>query len=154
LTPSLPGTLPAGAAVAVLAPGTLVLRVYGPGRRWNQRRHYGPLPAVRFDHHRPPTGIDPERAVWDAARSVVGAVAETYGKSGFLDREAGDRVVVARVVAPVSLVDLVGVAARRSGLTQEIGTSTDYASTQARARALYDGYGELEGIRWRGRQAG
>jgi hypothetical protein len=61
---------------------------------------------------------------------------------------------VARVVAPVSLVDLVGVAARRFGLTQQIGTSTDYATTQAWARSLYDGYGELEGLRWRGRQAG
>jgi len=81
-------------------------------------------------------------------------VAESFGKRGFLDRAAGDRIAVARVVTPLRLVDLVGVAARRLGLTQEIAATTDYHRTQEWARALYDRYDDLVGIRWRGRQAG
>ena len=146
--------LPAKPPVAVLVRRLRLVHIYGPGRRWNERRSFGPLPDTRFDHHRPPPGPDPDRSVWYASRALLGAVAETYGKRGFLDRSAGDRVVVARVVAPIRLVDLVGVAARRFGLTQEIAATTDYALTQQWARAFYDSYDKLAGIRWRGRETG
>ena len=63
-------------------------------------------------------------------------------------------MVVARLAVPIDLVDLVGVAARRFGLTQEIGTTTDYGRSQQWARALYERYETLVGLRWRGRQAG
>jgi hypothetical protein len=92
--------------------------------------------------------------VWYASRSVLGSVAESFGKRGFLDRAAGDRIAVARVREPVRLVDLVGVAARRFGLTQEIASATDCERSQEWARALYELYDDLAGIRWRGRQAG
>jgi hypothetical protein len=92
--------------------------------------------------------------VWYASPSLLGAVAESFGKRGFLDPAAGDRIIVARVVAPIALVDLVGIAARRFGLTQEIAATTDYLRTQEWARAFYDAYPEPVGIRWRGRQAG
>jgi hypothetical protein len=131
-----------------------LVRVYGPGRRWDEHRSYGPLSDTRFDHHRPPAAVDPDRSVWYAARTLVGAVAERYGKEGFLDRSALNRIVVVRVVAPIRLVDLVGVAARRLALTQEIAATTDYGRTQEWARALYDEYEQLVGIRWRGRQTG
>lgn len=140
--------------MVVLSRELRLVRVYGPGRLWNERRSYGPLSDTRFDHHRPPPGIDPDRSVWYASRALLGAVAEAYGKRGFLDRAAGDRVVVAQVVTPIPLVDLVGVRARRFGLTQEIAASTDYAPTQQWARALYERYDWLAGIRWRGRQTG
>lgn len=150
-----PGTaLPAKPSVAVLAPRLRLVRIYGPGRRWNERRSHGPLSDTRFDHHRPPIGVDPVRSVWYASRALVGAVSETYGKRGFLDRSAGDRVVVARVVRALRLVDLVGVGARRFGLTQEIAATTDYSVTQQWVRAFYDTYPTLAGIRWRGRQTG
>lgn len=149
-----PGPLPAHPSVAVLPPGLRLIRIYGPRRCWNERRSYGPLPDTRFDHHRPPLAVDPDRSVWYAARALVGAVAETYGKRGFLDRSAGDRVVVARIRKPLRLVDLVGIAARRFGLTQEIAATTDYVLTQEWARALYDSYAQLAGIRWRGRETG
>lgn len=146
--------LPAKPPVAVLAPKLRLVRIHAPGRRWNERRKYGPLSDARFDHHRLPIGVDPVRSVWYASPALVGAVSETYGKRGFLDRSAGDRVVVARVAAAIRLVDLVGIAARRFGLTQEIAATTDYALTQEWARALYDAYDKLFGIRWRGRQTG
>jgi hypothetical protein len=48
----------------------------------------------------------------------------------------------------------VGVAARRFGLTQEIATTTDYDLTHQWARALYERYETLAGLRWRGRESG
>lgn len=130
------------------------MRICAPNRRWNERRAWGPHPDARFDHHRPPTGADRERSVWYAAPSVLGAVAESFGKRGFLDRAAGDRVVVVRIARPIRLVDLVGVAARRFGLTQEIATTTDYDITHQWGRTLYERYETLSGLRWRGRQSG
>ena len=149
-----PGKLPSKPQVAVLPRGLRLVRVYGPGRRWNSRRGWGPHPEGRFDHHPPPPGSSPTRSVWYALRSVLGAVAESFGKRGFLDRAAGDRIALARVLVPIRLVDLVGVAARRFGLTQEIAATTDYDRAQEWARALYDRYDGLAGIRWRGRQTG
>lgn len=92
--------------------------------------------------------------MWYGSRSLVGAVAESFGKRGFLDASAGDRIVIARVVSPISLIDLVGVKARRFGLAQEVAATGDYSRTQEWARALYDAYPGLAGVRWRGRQAG
>jgi len=81
-------------------------------------------------------------------------VAEAFGRSGFVDREAGYQIVLATVRETIEILDLLGVAAKRLGATQEIATTTDYAVTQAWARALYDRYPNLRGLRWRGREIG
>ena len=131
------------------------MRFYRAGRGpWSTRRSFGPLPDARFDHHRPPLGEDPERSVWYAGRSLAGALAEAFGRVGFLDRGSDARVVVAEARSPFEVIDLVGMAARRLGLDQRVGASTDYPNTQAWARSFYERYPELAGIRWRGRQAG
>ncbi len=62
--------------------------------------------------------------------------------------------MIARVRCELNLIDLVGTAARAFGLDQRIGTSTDYESCHAWARAFYERYEDVEGIHWRGRQAG
>jgi hypothetical protein len=61
---------------------------------------------------------------------------------------------VARVREPVAVLDLVGAAPRAFGLDQRIATSREYERCQEWARALYEGYSEIRGLRWRGRQAG
>lgn len=109
---------------------------------------------MRFDHHLPPVGVSPDRSVWYAAASLVGAVAESFGNQGFVDHACGRRVVTVEVKRPLEVVDLVGVAVRSVRLTQEIGSTTEYAMTQEWARAFYDQFPSLVGIRWRGRQAG
>jgi hypothetical protein len=109
---------------------------------------------MRFDHQVPPLGLSPDRSVWYASTSLVGAVAESFGNAGIVDRNCGRHVVVVRVVRTLDLADLVGIAARRVGLTQEVGSTTDYVKTQEWARAFYDQYPNLVGIRWRGRQSG
>lgn len=135
--------------------GTRLVRIYSPGYQWDDRRHRGPRLDARFDHHRPglPLGEDPDRSVWYASLGLRGAVAEAFGR-GFLDKRAGHGIVVVQVVSPLRLVDLLGRAPRRFGLTQEIAVTTNYARTQQWARAFYDGYEGVHGIRWRGRQSG
>jgi hypothetical protein len=133
-----------------------LVRVYDPTRGpWHQRRTFGPLPeGGRFDHHRPPPGDDPERSVWYASTRLVGAVAEAFGPLGFLDRCGDKRLTVVELTGSVTLLNLVGVAARHVGLTQEIASTIDYAVTQQWARAFYCQYPDIHGVRWSGRQAG
>ena len=52
------------------------------------------------------------------------------------------------------VLDLVGVAARAFGLDQRIGTELDSVLCQEWSQAFYHHYSDLQGIRWRGRQAG
>lgn len=94
------------------------------------------------------------RSVWYASTSLRGAVAEACGRLGFVDRGSGCKIVLARITRSIRVLDLVGVAARRLKLTQEIGTTTDYAFCQSYARAFYDQYPGIQGIRWRGREVG
>jgi len=131
------------------------VRFYDPGRGgWQARRGFGPLSDMRFDHHHPPLDDDAERSVWYAPSSLAGALSESFGRLGFVDREAERRVVVVRVARTIRLLDLVGVGARAVGLTQEVAATSDHATCQGWARAFYEQYPTLLGIRWRGRQAG
>ncbi|HEX4962303.1 MAG TPA: RES family NAD+ phosphorylase [Thermoanaerobaculia bacterium] len=138
-----------------LQPGSRLVRfynpIYGP---WNGRRAYGPLPGMRFDHHLPPPGLHSDRSVWYAATSLIGAVSEAFGDAGFLDPRSGRRICVASPRLSLMVLNLVGVAARAFGLDQRIGTELDSSLCQEWARAFYDHYPEIQGIRWRGRQAG
>jgi len=150
-----PASLPDDAAVHTVQPGERLVRFYDPRHGgWDRPRDFGPLGDVRFDHHLLPPGSDRTRAVWYAATSLLGALSESFGRIGFIDREAGRRVAVARAATAIPLLDLVGVGARSIGLTQEIAATTVYSLTQAWARAVYQQYPRLMGIRWRGRQAG
>ncbi len=109
---------------------------------------------MRFDHHSPPLALSPDRSVWYAATSLLGGVAEAFGNQGFLDKESGRRVCIASLRLTVPVLDLVGVAARVFNLDQRIGTDQDYSICQEWARTFYDRYTGIQGIRWRGRQAG
>lgn len=109
---------------------------------------------MRFDHHLPPIGTSPDRSVWYSAASLIGAVAESFGNDAFIDHTSERRVISVVVKRHFDVLDLVGVAARSVNLTQEIASTTEYAKTQEWARAFYDQYPDLVGIRWRGRQAG
>jgi hypothetical protein len=153
--PAPPAVLPSDPAVHALRAGDRLVRFYDPGRGpWRQPRTFGPLSDLRFDHHLPPPGSDAARSVWYAATSLLGALSESFGRLGLVDRDAGRRVALVRVVGPIPLLDLVGVAARSVGLTQEIAAATEYDRTHAWARAFYEQYPALQGVRWRGRQAG
>lgn len=134
--------------------GTPLVRIHDPNHPWNRQRFDGPLPGARFDHHPPPRHISRDRSVWYASASLVGAVSECFGRLGIVDRSCGKRVVHAVTTAPILVLDLLGTGARSVRLDQEIATTTVYDRTQAWARAFYSQYPCLQGLRWRGRQAG
>ncbi len=135
--------------------GLALLRFYNPARGdWATRRVFGSLDDMRFDHHPLPCRLHPDRSIWYSAKSLRGAVAESFGRRGMIERGSTVRLVLAQVRAEIRVIDLVGVAARAFGLTQEIAATNDYAASQQWARALYDHYPQLQGLRWRGRQSG
>lgn len=153
--PSPPQDLPAKPPEHELEPGSRLIRFYDPVHGpWKRQRFYGPLPGMRFDHHAPPPRLHAERSVWYAATSLIGAVSEAFGDAGFVDQASGRRICVVRPRMSFRLLDLVGVAARVFRLDQRIGTEFDSPLCQAWSRAFYDRYPDIEGIRWRGRQAG
>ena len=81
-------------------------------------------------------------------------MAESFGKLGFVDQSCGRKIVKARTVGSIEILDLVGTGARKLKLTQEIATTTDYGLCQSYARAFYGQYTDVQGIRWRGREIG
>lgn len=147
--------LPARPPVDVLDPGEKFVRIFQPRRgAWSAQRFFGPLDDMRFDHHPPPCQLHDGYSVWYSSASLIGAVAEVYGRKKEIDRNSGQRIALAIVEKPLRVLDLLGVAARQVELTQEIASSTEYATTRAWAREFYQRYGDLHGIRWRGRPSG
>lgn len=147
--------MPLEPPVDILDPGKKLVRIFQPRRGdWAAQRFFGPLPDMRFDHHPPPCCLQDDHSVWYSSASLVGAVAEVYGRKKEIDRDSGHHIALAVVEKPLRVLDLLGVAAREFELTQEIGSSTEYATTRAWAREFYRLYGDLQGIRWRGRQSG
>lgn len=135
--------------------GQGLVRFFAPHRGpWSGHRFFGPLDGMRFDHHPPPLRVHSDFSVWYAATSLRGAVAETFARSGFVDRESATRLAVARVKKAIEVLDLVGAAARWIGATQEIAATADFDSTQEWARAFHTSFPTLGGLRWRGRQSG
>lgn len=55
--PAPPAALPPRPRLYEVAEGDLLVRFYNPLHGgWDARRSFGPLPGIRFDHHRPPPG--------------------------------------------------------------------------------------------------
>ncbi len=137
-----------------LSVDSFLVRIYNPSHGdWDAQRFYGPSDEGRFDHH--PAGppvIHADRSVWYAGKALRGAVAEAFGKAGQIDTSSNRMLVMARVVAPIRVLDLLGTGPRKLGLTHEISSTTDYGLTQSWARAFYDEYGDLEGVQWSGRE--
>jgi hypothetical protein len=150
-----PSVLPKVLRLSELSPEVRLVRIYNPIHGpWHRQRSRGPLPKMRFDHHLPPIEDLSNRSVWYAATSLLGAVCETFGDAGFLDKGSGRRICIVRSRLPLRVLNLAGTGSRLFGLDQRIGTERDYARCQEWSRAFYDRYPLLQGIRWRGRQAG
>jgi len=112
---------------------------------------------MRFDHHPPPKGHHAVEAVWYAAASLRGAVAETFGNHPrLIDKGSGRRICVVELSRPLQLMSLYenGPRLLHEALDHRICSTTQYALCQAWARALYSQFPRLVGIRWPGRQLG
>jgi hypothetical protein len=136
-----------------LPEGKTLIRFYNPVRQeWNTGRRYGPMRDQRFDHHPLPEGDHEIESVWYAAGSLIGAVAESFGRLKVIDKNCGRRICKVALSAPFNVVDFYGPGPRYLGLDQHICTTDHYEETQELARALYLQFVDLVGIRWRGRQ--
>lgn len=65
-------------------------RIYFQGgahpTRWNDMRHFGPVKGMRFDPHPTPSTFHPSIGVTYVAAGLVTAFAETFQKTGTIDR--------------------------------------------------------------------
>lgn len=144
--------------VRTLPAGHLVGRIFFAGGQypvaWNQFRSHGPVRTCRFDHHPPPPGDHPARAILYAAplvHDVEGVIvppldtclAEVFGATGVVDRHAGAPAFavfrLARDVSSLDLVDSNWVTAARTTAGLFGGPHTH---TQDWSRAIYDHYAD------------
>lgn len=142
---------PALGEVALLAPGTELVRVYyaagpHPGG-WRLFRAFGPTDA-RFDHQEAPPTISPTRAILYAATDFTTAIAEAFGRTRVIDVAAGDPyLAILRTSRPIRLLDLRSDWPTRAGASQELGSGS-HASARNWSRAIYEDLDAIEGIVW------
>lgn len=85
-----------------------IFRTEGPhAGQWNELRHYGPIPRMRFEPHPPPRGMHPNVGVMYAAADPMTALAEVYQRRRVIDRsEGGPTLVSWRPQRSLQLLDL------------------------------------------------
>ncbi len=144
--------------IDILRAGKRLVRFYNRRRTtWKTPRTFGPLTRMRFEHHLPPRRHHKVEAVWYAAGSLRGAVAETFGNDPrIIDKGMGTRVCLVELSKPLRLLSLYGNGPRvlDRALDQRICTTTRYETCRKWARAIYEQFPDLVGLRWKGRQLG
>lgn len=142
---------PALGEVALLAPGTELVRIYyatgpHPGG-WKLFRAFGPTDA-RFDHQEAPPAVSSTRAILYAATDFTAAVAEAFQRTRVIDVAAGDPyLAILRTSRPIRLLDLRSDWPTRAGASQELGSGS-HASARNWSRAIYEDLETIEGIVW------
>jgi hypothetical protein len=135
-----------------LATGATIARIYPRGGRfpttWRAFRHHGPLANARFDHHDPDRAGE-QRGVLYGAQDLGTCVAEVFQETRVVDRTADDRCLAAfQLTRPVRLLNLTGDWPTRAGASQAI-SSGPRGRARAWARAIYDAYPSVDGLRYR-----
>jgi hypothetical protein len=142
---------PARGEIAVLAAGTLVTRIYFAGGRypggWNAFRAFGPT-SGRFDHHRPPVGDHPDRAILYAASDITTAVAEVFQETGQVDVVSDEPyLAVMRLGRPVRLLSLRSNWPTRAGASQALASGSR-ATARGWSIAIHDDLPDIEGLEY------
>ena len=118
------------------------------GGRWDRFRSYGPMRTARFDHHRSPPQ-EQERAILYAGLAIATAVAEVFQETRVVDRRRRSPWLVAfKLRREVRLLDLTGDWPTRAGTSQAI-SSGRRDRARAWSAAIYDAYGDIEGLWYR-----
>ena len=154
--PAAPTVAPGQAVHVRLSPGERLIRLYDPVSIYpigpKLFRTWGPL--KRFDHHRgyalaglTTAADDPDRAVYYAARSLIGAVVEIFGDS--VIQPGSHRILYLTLRSALTLLDLRGNAAMRIHLSHGIGQVDPPPLTQAWSRHFYENpmtFGNVDGL--------
>jgi hypothetical protein len=145
-----PSPLPVPAIIATLKTGTRLCRVYFAGgahpSSWGGFRFYGPTKS-RFDHHDPPSKVDPTRkGILYAARHPTTCLAEAFQASRIINRTSGNpRLVMFEVVRDVVLLDLTGLWPTQAGASMAI-SSGPRPRARMWSREIYSSYPGVEGL--------
>ncbi|TQO20648.1 RES domain-containing protein [Rhodoglobus vestalii] len=103
---------------------------------WNGLRHFGPLPALRFEPHIPPAHDQPAGVIYAAEDSLT-PFAEAYQDSRTIDPdENGASLVLWQPTRPLRLLDLTGGWWFTNGATLAVAHGPK-TTTQQWARAIY-----------------
>lgn len=136
----------------ILDKGALLSRIYsrgGPyGTHWYAFRTFGPVTAMRFDHHEPPPHDQSRGMLYTAAgpEGTITAMAETFQAQRTIDRfEDAPWLVIFALTRQVALLDLRGRWPTRAGASMAIN-SGPRSRSQLWARAVYEQYADVEGL--------
>lgn len=125
-----------------------VFRTEGPHAvTWDQLRHYGPVPGMRFDPHPLPTGMHRESGVMYAATRSHTALGEVFQSTRVIDRSMGGATIAAWIPSrTLRLLDLTSNWPVLNGAAAAM-MMDDKTTTQAWARAIDQRHGgELDGL--------
>lgn len=114
---------------------------------WNKLRCHGPTPS-RFDPQPEPPRLS-VRGVSYASTDIATALAEVFQATRAIDTvTAGRHLTGWSPIRPLRLLDLTGDWPLRHGASQVL-TSGPKSSCRAWARAIYDAFPDLDGLRSR-----
>ena len=121
---------------------------------WNQLRHHGPVPGMRFDPHEPPRGDDKNEGVQYLATRVADAFAEAFQTTRVIPlRDPRIRLVGWEPTRELTLLDLNGAWGVRNGASATLPTGPK-RYTQPWARAIHQQLPEIDGLWHHGAMAG
>lgn len=125
-----------------------IYRTTGPhALAWDELRHHGPVPGMRFDPHTLPRGDHPDVGVLYTSTDPTTAFAEVYQQRRIIDRSQGSPMLVGwQPSRALTLLDLTSNWPVLNGAAASIQMGPKRA-TQAWARAVRDRYvDELDGV--------
>jgi hypothetical protein len=139
-----------GAEMKAIPAGTPLARIYFAAgaypATWNGFRHFGPLRG-RFDPHLPPAQLQ-QRGVMYAADGLLTCLAEVFQARRRIDVQTAQPMLATfALTRDVPLLDLTGLWPTRAGASTAIH-SGPRPRAQAWARAIYDAFPEIEGVRY------
>lgn len=104
---------------------------------WDELRHWGPAPSMRWDPHEPPAGHDADAGVMYAAGDATTALGEVFQGTRRIARSEGGATIVAwEPSRALQLLDLTSNWPVLNGASASMMMS-DKRSTQAWARRIH-----------------
>lgn len=134
--------------VFTLPAGQIAWRLYFRkpfGTTWRTFRRFGPT-SGRFDHHRPPPGMSPDRAILYAAENYPTCFAEAFQSTRVIDRWTNDPHLAAFTFrSAIPLLDVTGSWPTRAGASMTINSGSR-AVARHWSRRIHAAFPELSGI--------
>jgi hypothetical protein len=112
---------------------------------WNELRHNGPLPTLRFDPHPPPLGRHTEGVLY-AATDLATALAEVFQDTRIIDTSGNRPQVTAWTpTRPLRLLNLTDTWALRNGAASSL-TTAPRRTCRSWAQAIHRAWPGLDGL--------